>query len=71
VDAGFETIAGYLLSRLGHIPATGEAVEFEGRRFTVAAMERNRIASVLIEKLPEDAASGPAEEKGETNFAGH
>lgn len=50
-NAGFETIAGYMLFKLGHIPQTGESVEFEGRRFTVASMDRNRIATVRIEKL--------------------
>src|SRR6202167_6049901 len=55
-NAGFETIAGYMLFKLGHIPQTGESVEFEGRRFTVASMERNRIATVRIEKLPTEKA---------------
>jgi len=50
-NAGFETVAGFMLWRLGHIPATGEKVEHEGRRFTVLSTERNRIARVLIEKL--------------------
>jgi CBS domain containing-hemolysin-like protein len=51
-NAGFETVAGYMLFKLGHIPKLGESVDFEGRRFTVAGMERNRIATVRIEKLP-------------------
>jgi CBS domain containing-hemolysin-like protein len=51
VDAGFETVAGYILSRLEHIPKPGEAVEFEGRRYTVTTMERNRIAGVHVEKI--------------------
>jgi CBS domain containing-hemolysin-like protein len=74
VDAGFETIAGYMLSRLGHIPQSGESVEFEERRFTVLAMERNRIASVLVEKLPESnrETDGPdTTGDGEANSAGH
>lgn len=54
-DAGFETLAGFLLVRLGRIPQAGDAVEFEGRRFTVTEMERNRIARVHIEKLPASA----------------
>jgi CBS domain containing-hemolysin-like protein len=58
-NAGFETIAGYMLFRLGHIPKVGESVEFEGRRFTVTAMDRNRIAAVHTEKL---AAPAPPEE---------
>ena len=71
VDAGFETIAGYMLSRLGHIPESGESVEFEGRRFTVAEMERNRIATVRVDQLAEAAAGpGPDLESG-PNIAGH
>ncbi len=66
VNAGFETIAGYMLFQLGHIPAPGEAVDFEGRRFTVTAMERNRIAKVRVETLP--AALQP---KGEKQIAGN
>jgi putative hemolysin len=59
-DAGFETLAGFLLSRFGFIPKGGERVEEAGRRFTVATMDRNRIALVRIEKLgsEESAISG-------------
>ncbi len=47
---GYETIAGYLLYRFGYIPKPGESVEHDGRRFTVEAVERNRITSVKVEK---------------------
>jgi putative hemolysin len=50
-DAGFETVAGFMLYKLGHIPAPGEAVEFEGRRFTVEEVERNRITKVRVERI--------------------
>jgi CBS domain containing-hemolysin-like protein len=57
-EAGFETLAGYVLHRLGHIPRAGEFVDHEGRRFTVEAMDRNRIVNVNIKKLePEEKAS--------------
>ena len=52
-DAGFETLAGFLMYRMGEIPHAGEMVEYEGRRFTVLEMERNRIARVRIERLPD------------------
>jgi CBS domain containing-hemolysin-like protein len=59
VNAGFETIAGYMLFRLGHIPTAGEQVEFGDRLFTVLAMERNRIARVKVEKTEkEDPIAG-------------
>jgi putative hemolysin len=49
--AGFETMAGFILYKLGHIPHKGEAVEFDGRRFTVEDLERNRITKIRVEKL--------------------
>lgn len=58
-DAGFETLAGFLLQQLGHIPEPGETVEFEQRSYTVVAMDSNRIARVRIEPLP---SAEPAED---------
>lgn len=54
-DAGFETLAGFLLFQLGHIPHVNSSVDYGGRRFTVTQMERNRIASVRIDKLEPEA----------------
>ncbi len=51
-NAGFETLAGFLLFRLGFIPQVGDTVEYEGRRYTVLEMERRRIARVRVERLP-------------------
>ncbi|GAC1420537.1 MAG: hemolysin family protein [Acidobacteriaceae bacterium] len=50
-EAGVETLAGFLLAQLGHIPMVGESVEFEGRRFVVAEMAGRRIARVRVEAL--------------------
>jgi CBS domain containing-hemolysin-like protein len=50
-DAGFETVAGFLLTQFGYIPRPGEFVEHAGRRFTIVDMDRNRIATVKIEKV--------------------
>jgi CBS domain containing-hemolysin-like protein len=52
-DAGFETLAGFLMYRMGVIPRAGETVDYQGRRFTVLEMDRNRIARVRIERLAE------------------
>jgi CBS domain containing-hemolysin-like protein len=49
-DGGFETLAGFLLFKIGEIPHAGDSFEYEGRRFTVLEMDRNRIARVRIEK---------------------
>src|SRR6185312_2592396 len=52
-DAGFETLAGFVLFQLGYIPREGESVEYGGRRYTILTMDRNRIASVRIERMVE------------------
>jgi CBS domain containing-hemolysin-like protein len=80
-NAGFETIAGYMLFRLGHIPKPGESVEFEGRQFIVIEMERNRIARVRIEKTapeegpdantPDNSNPDRAAKDGVPQIAGH
>ncbi len=58
--AGFETLAGFLLFRLGYIPSAGESLEHDGRRYTILGMERHRIARVRVETLvpPEQAEPG-------------
>ena len=50
-EAGFETLAGFLLFQLGEIPKVGDIIEMPGRRFTITEMDRNRISCVRIEKL--------------------
>jgi CBS domain containing-hemolysin-like protein len=50
-DAGFETLAGFLMFQLGEIPAEGESVEFDGRCYTILEMRRNRIQRVEIRKI--------------------
>jgi CBS domain containing-hemolysin-like protein len=67
-EYGVETLAGFLLVKLGHIPAEGESVEFEGRRFSVARMEGKRIAQVRVDVLEApDPAPSPVDPDGEPN----
>lgn len=51
--AGYETLAGFVLDRLGAIPKGGESFVYDGRAYTVVQMEGLRVAKVRIEKLPE------------------
>lgn len=44
----YETIAGFMLDRLGHIPVAGEQIGAEGWILEVVEMERHRIASVQL-----------------------
>ncbi|NYF79968.1 CBS domain containing-hemolysin-like protein [Granulicella arctica] len=56
-EAGVETLAGFLLAQLGHIPHAGESFDHEGRRFTVAGMNGHRISQVRVETLPERSSA--------------
>jgi CBS domain containing-hemolysin-like protein len=50
-EAGVETLAGFVLSRLGHIPKENETVDYEGRRLTVMEMEGRRISKIRVEPI--------------------
>ena len=47
----YETLAGYVLSHLHHLPATGESVDAQGWRFEVVDLDGRRIDKVLATRL--------------------
>jgi putative hemolysin len=51
----FETVAGFMLDRLGSVPKGGEVVAVGEWRLTVVDVERNRISKVKVERLRETA----------------
>jgi CBS domain containing-hemolysin-like protein len=59
-EGGVETLAGFLLTRLGHIPQGGESVDYEGRRLTISEMSGHRIAKVRVEKIAAADETGAA-----------
>ncbi len=54
-DGGVETLAGFVLYRLGHIPQSGESIVFEDRRLTVVEMDARRIAKIRVEPIAAEA----------------
>ncbi len=52
-NGGIETLAGFILMRLGRIPKGGESVLYEGRRLTVTEMEGRRIKQIRVEPIEE------------------
>jgi CBS domain containing-hemolysin-like protein len=47
-EGPYETLAGFLMARLGHIPVEGETVEEHGWRFTVTEIDRHRVEQVRV-----------------------
>ncbi|SKC67727.1 hemolysin family protein [Okibacterium fritillariae] len=57
----WDTIAGYVVHRLGRLATVGDVIELEDASLKVTAMDRRRIAEILVTKRP---AGDPALEDG-------
>jgi CBS domain containing-hemolysin-like protein len=51
-EGDYETVAGFLMDKLGHVPKRGDVVDFNGWRLSVRVMQRRRVVRVLIEPAP-------------------
>ena len=51
-EGEYETIAGFLMDRLGRIPRRRDSVDYEDWRIRVLSMHRRRVVQVLVEKIP-------------------
>jgi CBS domain containing-hemolysin-like protein len=47
-EGPYETLAGLVLARLGHLPRVGERAIVDGWTLTVSAMERHRVEQVAL-----------------------
>jgi putative hemolysin len=50
-DGSFETVGGYVLARVGRVPAAGEQFTFDGMSIEILEAERRRIHKVRLRKL--------------------
>ena len=64
---GFETVGGYLLSKLGRVPAVGEKFEVDGLSVEVLDAERRRVNRVrMCKKATAVQDAGRPDEKSRT-----
>jgi CBS domain containing-hemolysin-like protein len=61
-EGEFDTVAGFLIDELGHIPSPGEVVDLGSWRFVVMGVEGNRIVEILIERTTDGPFRPPGEE---------
>jgi len=54
----YETVAGFILSRLGRIPKQGEHLKYRDLKLTILEMQGRKIERILVTK-EKDAASAP------------
>ena len=80
-EGPYETVAGYIMQQLGHVPALGEAAVFDHHTLTVTELDGRRIARVRVgparpgeqltaapnvaEREPTDAVTSAAEPESE------
>jgi len=50
-EGDYQTLAGFILDRLGNIPEVGDVMEFGDLRITIKAMERVKIEEVELRRL--------------------
>ena len=50
-EGDYQTLAGFILDRIGRIPDVGDVLEFGDLRFTIRTMERVRIEEVELRRL--------------------
>ena len=51
-DGPYETAAGFVISRLGHLAAVGDRVEVDGHELVVTEVDGRRITRISVEPLP-------------------
>ncbi|MBI2380887.1 MAG: HlyC/CorC family transporter [Gammaproteobacteria bacterium] len=56
-DEDSNTLAGWILSRLQHLPTAGEFFDWAGYRFEVVDMDGRRVDKILVSKPASDAES--------------
>jgi len=50
-DEEWDTVAGLVFNTIGHVPAVGERLEYDGLEFLIERVQGRRIVSVLIRRL--------------------
>lgn len=55
--ADFQTVGGFVVTRLGRIPSAGDYFEYGGWRFEVVDMDRHRVDKILVSKAIPAAAT--------------
>jgi putative hemolysin len=64
-EGPYETVAGFVVARLGRLPRLGESVDTEGHRFEVVSMDGRRAARLHVVSLtPETAAERALPQEG-------
>lgn len=59
-EGPYETVAGYIMARLGKVPAAGDSVDFEDHRIVVREVDNRKVDRVLVTAVPPVVVPDPA-----------
>jgi len=59
----YQTIGGYVLHHLGHVPEEGEKIVRSGFSFEIVDMDRQRIDKLLVIRLPVESPAPPSRDQ--------
>jgi putative hemolysin len=59
-ENAYNTLGGFIMHMLGRIPAVAEHFEWDGLRFEIVDMDRNRVDKVLVARVPAPQEGDPA-----------
>jgi CBS domain containing-hemolysin-like protein len=71
-DSAYETLGGFVMSRLGRIPSVGDEIEVDGAVLRVARMEGRRVERLRLRTRPislADAVAGAASQSADAAVA--
>lgn len=57
-EGDFDSVGGFMLDRLGHLPTVGESVRWRHLEFTIESVSENRIERVRIARRSEEGDNG-------------
>jgi putative hemolysin len=67
-DGPYETVAGFVVASLGRLPGPGDAVEVDGHRLEVLALDGRRASRLVVR--PHQVPAEPDEESPATDTTG-
>lgn len=57
-EGSFTTVAGFVVSQIGRMPAAGDAFVVGSKRYEVVDMDRNRVDKILVSDVPPPEGGG-------------
>lgn len=69
-DGPFDTLAGFVVTRLGRMPEVGDTVEWEGLTLTVAALDGRRVDRLQVRATTDDDGAASAVAGADPGVAG-